>query len=203
MCGDVSRWAVPSVSLCACRVCEWSVCLQNIYISRFSLRLALLSQIRIHDTHKEATACPHRSPLTRKEAAAWPACPHRSALTRSHTADTSRISSLGLAPPGAPMRRPAIFAVLPFCLPRPHAHPTFLPMPQDGDEAIPTTRPHSICWQKAASTSSPKCCAMMLPRPLSKVLFELWRTTETPERWYAPMCWPWMPYACSERPAWQ
>ena len=25
----------------------------------------------------------------------------------------------------------------------------------------------------------------------------------TPERWYAPMCWPWMPYACSERPAWQ
>ena len=112
-------------------------------------------------------------------------------------------ASLGLAPPGAPMRRPAIFAVLPFCLPRPHAHPTFLPMPQDGDEAIPTTRPHSICWQKAASTSSPKCCAMMLPRPLSKVLFELWRTTETPERWYAPMCWPWMPYACSERPAWQ
>ena len=100
MCGDVSRWAVPSVSLCACRVREWSVCLQNI-ISRFSLRLALLSQIRIHDTHKEATACPHRSPLTRKEAAAWPACPHRSALTRSHTADTSRISSLGLAPPGA------------------------------------------------------------------------------------------------------
>ena len=99
MCGDVSRWAVPSVSLCACRVCEWSVCLQNI-ISRFSLRLALaLSNAHTRHTHKEATACPHRSPLTRKEAAAWPACPHRSALTRSHTADTSRISSLGLAPP--------------------------------------------------------------------------------------------------------
>ena len=120
MCGDVSRWAVPSVSLCACRVCEWSVCLQNIYISRFSLRLALalsnthtrhtrrlrpaltahrshakrlrpgrpaLTALRshahtpqtraeyhlsvslrlsqyAHDTHKEAAACPHRSPLT-------------------------------------------------------------------------------------------------------------------------------------------
>ena len=25
----------------------------------------------------------------------------------------------------------------------------------------------------------------------------------TPERWYAPMRWPWMLHACSERPAWQ
>ena len=96
MCGDVSRWAVRPC-LFVRVVCEWSVCLQNIYISRFTLRLALA----LSNTHTRHTQGGYGlpSPLTRKEAAAWPACPHRSALTRSHTADTSRISSLGLAPP--------------------------------------------------------------------------------------------------------
>ena len=54
MCGDVSRWAVPSVSLCACRVCVSGRSVYRISTSLASRYASLsLSQIRIHDTHTQ------------------------------------------------------------------------------------------------------------------------------------------------------
>ena len=104
MCGDVSRWAVPSVSLCACRVC---VSGRSVYrISSLASRYAsLFSLSNTHTTYKKRrrpALTAHRSYAHTQRGCGLaglpsPLCAHT--LTRSHTADTSRISSLGLAPP--------------------------------------------------------------------------------------------------------